>query len=172
MQMKITNVEIKAICHDLDKIRNKLRSYHADLRGRDHQLDTYFNAGHGRLKLREGNIENQLIYYERPDKEGPKVSHCLLYETKPATILKSMLESAMGVRTRIEKKREIYRMGNIQVHLDEVMGLGNFIEIEAQGTEDEFSEDDLLGQCIGLMRDLGIRDADLVKGSYSDMTPE
>ena len=60
------------------------------------------------------------------------------------------------------------RITNLEI---KVVGLGDFVEIEAQGTEDEFSEDDLLGQCRELMRDLGIRHVDLVKGSYSDMTP-
>ena len=169
--MQVINVEIKAACQDQHRIRNILNKLDADFRGRDHQVDIYFNSGNGRLKLRQGNIENNLIFYERPDNEGPKTSHCLLYKTEPATVLKDILGKAMGVKTTVEKQREIYFIGNIKIHLDEVTGLGDFVEIEARGTGDEYSEDYLLGQCRELMKDLGIQDGDLVKDSYGDMNP-
>jgi hypothetical protein len=35
------------------------------------------------MKLREGNIENYLVYYKRERKAGPKQSNCILHETKP-----------------------------------------------------------------------------------------
>ena len=69
------NVEIKATCHDLEKIRQKLTTMNADFIGLDKQTDTYFNVVKGRLKLREGNIENNLIFYDRENKAGPKKSN-------------------------------------------------------------------------------------------------
>ena len=70
------NIEIKARCADQQAIRDILRAQGADFRGTDYQTDTYFNVGYGRLKLREGNIENALVYYEREDKAGPEASAC------------------------------------------------------------------------------------------------
>ena len=145
-----------------------LNSLNADFRGKDHQVDTYFRAAKGRLKLREGNIENNLIYYERPDLEGPKTSHCQVFKTEPDSSVKEILMKAMGVKTIVEKQREIYFIRNIKIHLDEVEELGSFVEIEAQGKDDEFSEDHLLKQCLELMIKLGIEDKDLLDGSYSD----
>ena len=69
--MTHVNVEIKARCDELDRIRNILKELRADFKGTDHQIDTYFRVPSGRLKLREGNIENYLIFYEREDQEGP-----------------------------------------------------------------------------------------------------
>lgn len=63
--MKSTNIEIKAKSTQQDKIRKILKDLGADFKGTDHQIDTYFNVVSGRLKLREGNIENALIHYER-----------------------------------------------------------------------------------------------------------
>lgn len=72
------NVEIKARCNDHEVIREYLKARDADFRGVDHQIDTYFHVPHGRLKLREGEIENFLIHYERSDQDGPKQSHVTL----------------------------------------------------------------------------------------------
>jgi len=59
--MGLLNVEIKAKSDKQSKIRELLNSNKAISKGTDHQIDTYFNVKHGRLKLREGNIENNLI---------------------------------------------------------------------------------------------------------------
>ena len=67
--MAHVNIEIKAKSDNQTMIREILTSKNADFKGIDHQIDTYFNVNFGRLKLREGNIENHLIHYQREDKE-------------------------------------------------------------------------------------------------------
>ena len=66
------NIEIKAKSNNNSEIRKILQSKSADFKGIDHQIDTYFKTNEGRLKLREGNIENKLIFYKRQNKKGPK----------------------------------------------------------------------------------------------------
>jgi len=56
-------IEIKASCPDPEQARMILSELKAEHKGTDHQIDTYFNVKEGRLKLREGNIENNLIFY-------------------------------------------------------------------------------------------------------------
>ena len=68
--MSHINIEIKARSNNQDRIRDILKSKNADFKGIDHQIDTYFNVPKGRLKLREGNIENNLIFYERKNQAG------------------------------------------------------------------------------------------------------
>ena len=63
--MNIKNFEFKAKIDEIEKYENKLLTLNPDFQGLDHQIDTYFNAQYGRLKLREGNIENSLINYDR-----------------------------------------------------------------------------------------------------------
>jgi adenylate cyclase class 2 len=65
--MSITNFEFKAVTQELNDLENKLLSLGPKFIGEDNQTDTYFNVSAGRLKLREGKIENSLIYYERQD---------------------------------------------------------------------------------------------------------
>ena len=167
--MHVINVEIKAVCSDPGRIMDLLRQMNAEFKGRDHQVDTYFKVTKGRLKLREGDIENNLIYYERPDMEGPKTSRCILLGTMAGDELKEILTEAMGVKVVVEKIREIYFIGNIKIHVDEVGGLGTFVEIEAQGSGDEYSEEQLLLQCNMLKEQMGIGEEDLLHYSYSDM---
>lgn len=174
-----TLIEIKARCSDPDRIRRILREHSARFVGADHQVDTYFNLPHGRLKLREGNIENALIFYRRPDQSGPKQSDVLLYPgsagvppaveagVPPASSLKQLLTAALGIRVVVEKTREIYFIHNVKFHLDEVRGLGSFVEIEAIGREDNIEA--LRRQCDQYLALLAIRGEDLLTHSYSDM---
>ena len=80
--MPITIIEIKAHCNDQDKVRDILKGEGADFKGLDMLTDTCFRVPYGRLKLREGNIENNLIHYDRPDQKGSKQSKML-----PGTLL-------------------------------------------------------------------------------------
>ena len=69
----------------------------------------------------------------------------------------------------VDKEREIYFIDNIKIHLDQVKGLGTFLEIEAQSEDGDKSEGLLNRQCVQLMDELGIRNEDLVNESYSDL---
>ena len=167
--MKVINVEIKALCRDHPRIRSILYEKDATFIGRDHQVDTYFQSASGRLKLREGTIENNLIWYQRPDRAGPKTSQCILLRTEKGSHLKDILDRAMGVMVVVDKQREIYFIDNIKIHIDQVEGLGSFLEIEAQSEEGILSEETLYEQCARFMEELGIREEDLLTDSYSDL---
>ena len=167
--MPFVNVEIKARSTNVDDIRDWLLNHNAEFKGTDHQTDTYFNVSSGRLKLREGIIENNLIYYERIDQKGPKVSDCQLTPVNNPAVLKDILERSIGVKIIVTKKREIYFIDNIKFHIDEIPGLGNFVEIEASNMNKDISREELLRQCKYYMRELKITETDLVDRSYSDM---
>ena len=164
------NVEIKARCDDHDQVRTVLSDMGSRLVGTDHQIDTYFRVPDGRLKLREGSIENTLIFYKRADQAGPKRSDVQLYRVKPADpALKAVLREALGEVVVVDKQREIHFVDNVKIHLDQVDGLGSFLEIEAIDADGTRSEGSLLAQCEEFMRRFGVRDTDLLDGSYSDM---
>ena len=164
------NIEIKAQCTDHEFVENKLKELTARFMGTDHQLDTYFSVGKGRLKLREGNIENNLIYYHRADQSGPKKSDVLLYSTGEDHALKEILVQVLGTKTVVDKERHIYFIDNVKFHIDIVKGLGQFVEIEAIGEEGQ--EDELEKQCRYYMTVLRIPDDALIDRSYSDMLME
>ena len=141
----------------------------ARLAGTEHQVDTYFNVSHGRLKLREGNIENNLIAYHRPDQDGPKRSDFKLVRVPEPAALKEALTLTCGVKIVITKKREIWYIDNVKFHLDEVPELGMFVEIEAFNEDGLISAEQLEEQCRYYMVKFGVQDADLIENSYSDL---
>ena len=163
------NVEIKAKCLDHNRVREVLKKNKADFKGLDHQVDTYFKVNSGRLKFREGKIENFLIYYDRENKEGPKESKIILFKNEPQSSLKDILINANGVLTIVDKKREIYFIDNIKFHIDLVENLGAFVEIEAIDKTGLISKEKLYAQCQFYMQELGISPEDLVSVSYSDL---
>ncbi|MCD4785659.1 MAG: class IV adenylate cyclase [Candidatus Eremiobacteraeota bacterium] len=172
--MALINVEIKARCKNPDKIRKILKEKNADFKGMDHQIDTYFKCENGRLKLREGNIENNLIYYDRENRPGPKKADIILYKPGPDSSgtdssLKEILEKSLGILAVTDKNREIYFIDNVKFHIDIVKNLGSFVEIEAIDRLGNIGEEKLYEQCRGYMDLFGIKDKDLMSTSYSDM---
>ena len=167
--MKHLNIEIKAKCNDHEKIRAILKSRNADFKGTDHQIDTYFKVNNGRLKLREGNIENFLVFYEREDKEGPKQSDVILFKSDPNSSLKEILLTSIGTLVVVDKQREIYFIENVKFHIDTVKNLGTFMEIEAIDSNGAFGKEKLLEQCQNYLDLFGIPKHDLISVSYSDL---
>ena len=92
-----TNIEIKARCTAPEKIRKVLIDQGADLKGIDHQTDTYYKVPKGRLKLRQGNIENSLVFYQRPDRPGPKKADVKLLKLEKENTLSDILNTALEV---------------------------------------------------------------------------
>jgi len=170
--MTILNVEIKARCKDPDRIRRILKENSAEFKGEDRQIDTYFSVPEGRLKLREGTIENNLIYYRRSDIRDPKSSRIDLMPVEEIDALKSLLSNALNVKIVVDKKREIYFIDNVKFHIDRIEGLGSFVEIEAIDRTGEIGEETLKEQCEYYMDLFSIEQNDLEAKSYSDLLLE
>ena len=163
------NIEIKARSKNQNAIREILKSHHAEFRGVDHQSDTYFKVNSGSLKLREGNIENSLIHYDREDKEGPKQSNVTFYKSADKASLKEILSKALGILVVVDKSREIYFIDNVKFHIDVVEDLGIFVEIEAIDADGNIGKDRLLEQCQYYLDLFKISKEALISNSYSDL---
>lgn len=167
--MSILNIEFKAKCNDLEIKEGLLSKHNPVFIGDDHQVDTYFNVPVGRLKLREGNIENALIHYERENIAGSKSSEILLYRHSPEKSLKDILAKSLGVKTIVDKKRKIYFIENVKFHFDSVKDLGNFVEVEAIDEDGSIGKEKLQEQCDFYAKLLNIVAEDFIAISYSDM---
>lgn len=164
-----TNIEIKAYCKNKEEIRKILLSIGAESNGTDHQTDTYFHSKSGRLKHREGNIENNLIHYIREDKKGAKKSQANLYSTTLNSTLKEILEKTIGTACIVIKTREFYSINNVKFFIDTVDGLGDFVEIKAMDSENSVPTEKLHEQCNHYIKTLEINAKDLISGSYADL---
>ena len=167
--MAILNIEFKATSKDLESAENRLLLLNPLYIGEDNQTDTYFNIEHGRLKLREGNIENSLIYYERTNTPGIKQSDVLLFSHQPDKTLKDILIKLHGIKVVVDKIRRIYFIENVKFHFDIVAGLGTFIEVEAIDKIGDIGIDKLKEQCDYYKSYLNIKESDFISGSYSDL---
>jgi predicted adenylyl cyclase CyaB len=164
-----SNIEIKARLHDIDEIRHRAEELSDTPVEVIPQEDTFFNTSQGRLKLRVvSQDQGQLIYYTRPDQEGPKRSDYHISLTSDPENLKRVLELAFGIRGVVRKTRYLYLVGQTRVHLDDVEGLGQFLELEVVMRE---GQSDVEGQSIaeGLMAVLGVERGDLLEGAYMDL---
>ena len=163
------NIEIKARVRDLADLRKRAEALSDTPVQVIPQEDTFFNSPRGRLKLRQlGPQRGQLVYYERNDAAGPKRSDYLIAETSDPSALKAALTAALGVRGVVRKTRYLYMVGQTRVHLDEVEGLGQFMELEVVMRP---GQGDAEGQAIAheLMNKLGVAESDLLEGAYMDL---
>jgi predicted adenylyl cyclase CyaB len=163
------NIEIKAKIHN----GNHLRPLIEKIADTPVQLifheDIFFNSPSGRLKLRIFTADRgELIYYQRPDQDGPKDSNYIISPTTEPHSLKEVLTSAYGVRGVIRKQRELYRVGQTRIHLDRVDGLGEFLELEFVMQKDQ-TDIDGIKTLEELMYKLGIEKKDLINCAYIDL---
>ena len=168
-----TNIEIKARCADLAAAREVAQRVATARVGLDRQVDTYFRTRAGRLKLRESALSGgQLVPYLRPDDEGPKRSDYQVVPVSDAVGLKRILGEILGVHAVVTKEREIFLCENVRIHLDRVEELGDFLELEAVTDGTEAAETEGRRKVAWLMKELGVREGDLVAVSYEGLRAE
>ncbi len=161
------NVELKARDPDpAGSLQASLELGAAD-QGWLQQLDTYFRVPKGRLKLREQDGAAELIHYERSDEAIARESQYRIVPIDDPQGLKDALGAALGILVAVEKARRLLIWRNVRIHLDEVPGLGSFIELEAVAEPDS----DLTREyenVAELREALGITDERILAAGYSD----
>jgi predicted adenylyl cyclase CyaB len=163
------NIEIKARVAGLDLVRARAASLTSVPSEILTQTDTFFVVAQGRLKVREfSDGSGELIAYSRPDQPGPKESVYTRFACHNARDLSTTLGLALTVRGTVVKQREVFLVGRTRVHLDEVEGLGCFVELEVVLREGEEIADGRR-EAGNLVRALEIPETDLVASAYIDL---
>ena len=163
------NVEIKARVHDFEALQQRAATLADGPATIIDQLDTFYITPRGRLKLRVFEPDRcELIQYTRADDSAAKTSTYDIVSSDDPASLSRILESALPIRGVVTKRRHLYFIGATRVHLDEVEGLGTFVELEVVLSEGQTTE---YGAAIAedLMMKLGIRTDDLISGAYIDL---
>jgi adenylate cyclase class IV len=163
------NIELKSRCRDLGEARAAAMRLGARDAGVLEQTDTYFHCTTGRLKLRETvGRPAELIAYARADHVGVRTSDYHVVPVVEPGPLKRGLASALGVRVIVVKRRELLMWHNVRIHLDQVQGLGSFVEFEAVlgGGEDEATG---YARVATLTETLRLRPEDRIATSYSNL---
>lgn len=130
------NVELKARDPDPAATLAAALAHGARDEGVLEQRDTYFAAREGRLKLREerragAEPRAQLIAYARADAAAARTSSYRLAPVADPDALRAALAAALGVTGVVAKRRRLLLWEGVRIHLDEVEGLGSWVELEA-----------------------------------------
>lgn len=164
-----SNVEIKARVRDPVGLRERAEAL-ADGPGVElRQQDTFFHVPTGRLKLRR--IEGQgaeLIFYQRPDRQEAAVSTYRRAPVEDADGLAATLGEALGTDVVVRKLRVLFRVGRTRIHIDEVLGLGHYMELEVVLREGE-SADEGVREAARIATQLAIEARDHVSCAYADL---
>jgi len=167
------NIEIKAFLKD----RAAALATAARLSGSApeviHQQDTFFRGVGARLKLRIfAPDRGELIRYERADVAGARCSRYSIARTADPEVLLDILTQTLGVTGTVEKVRTLYWVGPTRIHIDQVQGLGDFLELEVvlgTGQSTPQSEEEGKGIAAALLRKFGIGPEDLIAEAYVDL---
>jgi predicted adenylyl cyclase CyaB len=165
-----TNLEIKARLDNISQAIEIAEALPSEFSIELKQMDTYFSISEGRLKLREiNNTYAELIYYIRSEESNERVSNFEIYPISKPDKLKSILSAAIGVKAIVQKRRLAYLYQDTRIHLDEVEGLGSFIEFEVPINSNIDNASCVVQFLIGkfhLNKDI------FIKGSYVDLILE
>jgi predicted adenylyl cyclase CyaB len=163
------NMEIKARVSNPVRLHTLAAALSRDAGTLLCQEDTFFHTLQGRLKLRTlAPTHGELIYYERADAAGPRASRYEIAHSSTPAALKATLAAALGVRGVVRKQRWLYLVGQTRVHVDEVEGLGTFVELEwvMQPEQTHTAGAHAVAE---LMQCLEIAEAELIAEAYIDL---
>jgi adenylate cyclase class IV len=179
------NLELKARLPELLQGHEISQSLGAELHCHERQLDTYFTVAQGRLKLRQRwsshvtptvtaaepsitELPSQLIWYRRSNEAKARPSDYTLVEIPNGELLRESLSGALGVVVQVSKRRTVYLWKNVRIHLDQVDGLGTFLEFEAIIDQncDEHSAQKKVERLVTAFR---VTDESILDRSYADM---
>ncbi len=163
------NLEIKARSLDFRRQSEIAKSLSGGEPEVIHQEDIFFNVSAGRLKLRIFSPDSaELIFYDRPDQQGPKISQYNISKTNDPEGIKKILKNANGIRNTVVKIRHLYIIGRTRLHFDKVESLGEFIELEVVLSDSEQLADGEK-EAQQLMDQLGIKPDHLIDVAYIDL---
>jgi len=163
------DITIKARCTDPAQVESILLQHKVDYVGLDVQTDTFYEADYGRLKHRQGNIENVLIHYKRERSGNAHQTEVLIYLKNPGSATVAQICSGRKMLAQVRKLRKIFFIDNVKFHIDHLEGRGHFIEIEAIDLDGSLGVEMLRQQCDYYKELLEITDEDLINDSYIDL---
>ena len=163
------NVEIKARIANSTNLFSALKAIGARPLETVKQEDTFFSVPRGRLKMRcdeQGFCE--LVYYLRENQKAPSISNYFRRPLANPPIKRAELENLFGVKGTVRKHRQVFIASNARIHIDDVEGLGRFLEIEV-AVDRKCDANRATHFMRSLMEQLSISDADLIADAYEDM---
>lgn len=156
---------LKAVIKNHEEVWSRLQHLGAEFIGTDHQTDHYFETERGKLKWRQGTIENLITHYERIHEGGLERTIVYRYDVNPGPEAVAELQQRYKPVGIVKKKRSIFWLANVKIHLDTV-DQDSFIELEAIDRENQFTAAQLQARCRHVQHLIGISDQDIIPTGY------
>jgi predicted adenylyl cyclase CyaB len=172
--MEIRNIEIKLHIDDPDRVRTDIERIADGPARRLRQVDTYYRTGDDALlKLRRESCDDgpwraRLLAYRRTLGDEPVPSDIRLVDVADGDGLHDALAHALATANVVRKTRELSFHGQTRIHLDTVVGLGAFVELEVV-LQDGQTHDDGRRIAAELMERLGLIGSERMTASYRDL---
>lgn len=134
----------------------------------NHQIDEYFSPTHRNfiairpveewLRLRESNGKNSINYKKWHFDESGKSHYCDEYETKIEDI--NQLRKILGILdfkpvVKVDKIRKIWIYKDYEIAIDSVKELGDFVEIEYVGKDNQADPEKITGEMVEFLKSTG-----------------
>ena len=166
------SIEFKAELRDIECARAIAMNLGARQSAVLMQVDEYLSVPEGRLKRRvernerTGAARELWIWFDRPDRIGARASlWTTLDDRQVAARWPELDRTVMRV---IVKRREVWLVEDVRIHLDAVAGLGNYFDLEcAVGSAADPAEMQL--KVTTLAEQFRPALGELVSGSYSEL---
>jgi predicted adenylyl cyclase CyaB len=162
------NIEIKALVEDAQHLMELIETSCGRPSDTLIQKDIFYRLKRSRLKMRNVNGHSELIYYNRANTSGPKLSKYIRLPIVFPGIVHFVLKRILGVRGVVQKKRVLFFSEDTRIHLDEVDKLGTFLEFEVV-LEHAGDSEAGISKANQLMSLFNINEKDLISRSYIDL---
>ena len=165
-----------------DGIERKLEDIGAEFAGSEDQVDVYYSAPHRDFAETDEALRIRTVASESISKniltyKGPKIDS----ESKTREEIEVGIEGKKEMDRmlmllgfskvyEVSKTRRNYRVDDITISLDDVKGLGNFMEVEMASEEDDFSSQK--DKVFSLLNLLGHDRGDVIRTSYLELLLE
>jgi|HubBroStandDraft_1064217.scaffolds.fasta_scaffold339027_1 predicted adenylyl cyclase CyaB len=161
------NVEIKARIAGWQEMRDRIEKIVRGPGEKLEQEDVFFSVPRGRVKVRTVNGKCELIYYFRENATHARESNYLIIPVENGARTREMLTAVHGEIGVVRKTRWLFMAGQTRIHLDQVEGLGDFLELEVVMREGQSARE---GETIAgaLMAQLGVEPDQLLDRAYFD----
>ena len=167
--LNVRNIESKFRYADHEDVLARAFDAGARDEGFLRQGDQFYGVPKGRLKLRTmDGVDAELIAYDREATPGSGASDYGRYATSDRESPADVLERALPRADVVEKTRHLLILRNTRIHLDEVVGLGRFVELETVISTQ--SESDASLEQEEVITTLGLGGAERIAVGYVDLS--
>jgi predicted adenylyl cyclase CyaB len=164
-----TNIEIKAVLTNRRAVEAAAARLSDMGPEKIPQEDFFFRCEGARLKLRIfAPDRGELIRYQRANVADLRGWHYVIARTPDPQTLLDILTATLGRTGVVKKTRTLYLIGQTRLHLDEVHGLGEFLELEVVLRTGQ-SEVEGRNIATALLSEFGIGQEHLIAEAYVDL---